>query len=66
MRVELAKNFCNKNSERGECKGIFQVSFLLHSFSVPFPRRGDLERKKNPKVIWFQLLAVKIEFVARN
>lgn len=33
MIVELAKNFCSKTPfERAECKGIFYVSFLLHSF----------------------------------
>ena len=43
---------------------IFQVS-LLHSFlGTPHSKEGaDLEK---PKVIWFQLHAVKIEFVARN
>lgn len=64
MVVWLAKNFCSKSVfETAEHKDNFQVS-LLYILFRPLSKEGaDLEK---PKVIWFQLHAVKIEFVARN
>lgn len=63
-RVWLAKGFCSKNS-RWEREGNVRAPSKFHFGGIltPFPRSGF---RKKPKVIWFQLHAVKIEFVARN